>query len=230
MDVYFERIAGVADTRPAPSPAAQAAPAPAAEPAAPAGLDENGFPLSPLSDQDQLWFVQASRLHRPLAASASLARSSGGLLMLSGGLAALLGALGLSSGGSPLTLVLGLVVGTLGMLDRGTAAAMSAADPAAPGKLARNQVILFALLAAGAWAAGLGRIPMPDPATLPPEVGGALANLPAELNVLPVVLLALLAVHAPLALYHLSRRRSIAEFHGELPPWVTRIVATLAGR
>ena len=81
----------------------------------------------------------------------------------------------------------------------------------------------------------MGNITLPSPdemAQLPPEVAAPLTSLAPVLaqGLLVVMLGALLAVHGTLALYFLSRRRRVAEFHSELPPWVARVVVTISGR
>lgn len=235
MDVYFERIAGVAD----PRKAAAAEPAPEAASVVPTarggGLDENGFPVSPLHDQDHLWFVQASRLHRPLASAAATARAFGLWLVVFGGLTALAGALGLAAGGSPVPLVLGAILATLGTLDRGIANCLAAADPGAPGKLARNQIILLVIMGLAAWTSGIGRLAAPDAhalSQLPPDMAAPIQTLTPFLSgglLLPVIALMAL-VQGSLALYYMTRRKHVAEFHAELPPWVARVVTTVSGR
>lgn len=237
MDVYFERIAGVSDPQQAeaedqPDTTAQIAMAPASDSGA---VDENGFPLSPLQDQDQLWFVQASGIHRPLASAAGLARSLGLSLIIGGALMALMGGLSMTQGGSPVPVVLGLVLATLGSIDRSNALALAGADPSAPGKLARNQVILLGVLSAACWGAGLAKVALPTPevlAQLPPELAAPVqAMLPLlQQGLLPVVVGALVLVHGTLALYFVTRRKRVVEFHTELPPWVARVAVTIAGR
>ena len=231
MDVYFERIAGVADTRPQETHG----PAPVTSTVREDSLDANGFPLSPLKDQDHLWFVQAARLHRPLAAGSAMARASGMSLMIFGLATALAGGLGLTAGGSPVPLVLGLVLATLGGIERGGATALAMADPAAPGKLARNQIILFSLMAAATYTSGLNKLTVPDAqalSTLPPELSAPMSAMGPVLHqgLMVVVLGTLLLVQGSLAMYYLSRRKHVREFHSELPPWVARVVTTVSGR
>ncbi|RKY20083.1 MAG: hypothetical protein DRQ55_08855 [Planctomycetota bacterium] len=237
MDVYFERIAGVSAPKSAQEQAAAPAvtPAPANSSTPSDALDANGFPLSPMQDQDHLWFVQAAGLHRPLAGAASVARTMALSLIISGALTALVGGLGMATGGTPVPLVLGLVLVTLGSIDRGSASALVAADPSAPGKLARNQLVLFGVLGAATWSSGLGRLSLPSAerlAQLPDELSAPIAALePLLTSGLLVATLGFLGlVHGCLALYFISRRRRVTEFHTELPPWVAQVVVTIAGR
>ena len=74
VDVYFERIAGVSDPNAPKDQAAAPLAPPTAAAAAPStasdALDPNGFPLSPMQDQDHLWFVQVvSLIHSSNVAS-----------------------------------------------------------------------------------------------------------------------------------------------------------------
>lgn len=235
MDVYFERIAGVADTRPRPP---QAAPAPVSEVEAEDGpIDEEGFPVSPLREQDHLWFMQASRLHRPLTGAASIARASGLSLMISGAGLILIGGVSVATGGSFMGLVLGAILLTLGTIERSGALAMAAANPRAPGLLARNQIILLGLLVASAWTSGAGNElgawinELVANGSVPPQLQTRMTALASVLSkglVIPAAVVGL-AINGSLAVYYMSRRRSIAVFHRELPPWVVSIVKTVNG-
>ena len=113
-DVYFERIAGVGERQSEPRrpKGAEGAPAltmnadmdadvgPEIDLNAPlqattneAGMDDNGFPTSPLRDQEDLWFVQAAGLYSPISKGANTARTSGMIMLLSGVFTLLLGML-----------------------------------------------------------------------------------------------------------------------------------------
>lgn len=233
MDVYFERIAGVADTRPQP-PKSEAAPA---LPGEDEPIDEDGFPISPLRDQDHLWFVQASRLHRPLAGAASIARASGLSLMIMGAATAFVGILSVMTGGTFLPIVLGAILLTLGTMERSGAVAMAAANMRAPGQLARNQLSLLVIVVASAWVSGAGSElgamlqELVQGGSVPQELQARMTALASVLSrglVIPAAVVGL-AVNGSLAVYYLTRKRPIGLFHRELPPWVVNIVTTVNG-
>ncbi|MFT7463471.1 MAG: hypothetical protein ACI9EF_001815 [Pseudohongiellaceae bacterium] len=245
MDVYFEKIAGVAEPkelqqeREAAMP--ERAPAPTATaPSAQQALDPNGFPLTPMSDQDELWFIQAARMHRPLARGAGLAKASGNLLIFSALFSVLIGAFGLATGdtaGGGSTLAIGLLLFLLGMSERSGGTELAALNPSAPKRLALNQVALLLLVGAGCFlgtqdtgAAGAASI---DTTGLPPEMA---SKMTAEIESLAPLLIygvygimfgISLLCQGSMALYYITRRKTIEAFHEDLPPWVTDVVSTL---
>lgn len=242
MDVYFEKIAGVAEPKELQQQRAAAAPesSPAAAAAGAPALDPNGFPLTPMSDQDELWFLQAARMHKPLARAAGLARSSGTLMILSAVFSVLAGGLGLAGGdtmGGGITLGIGLLLFYLGLTERSCGVELAALNPTAPKRLALNQVVLLLLIAGAcvmgvqdAGAAGAATI---DTAGLPPDMADKMTaemeNLAPLLiyGVYGVMFVVSLLVQGGMALYYMSRRKLVTAFHEELPPWVTDVVSTL---
>lgn len=264
-DVYFERIAGVGERagasprRPEGATPAQpvgppvlnmaldddmgASPLGAGQQAVPQDdiqCDENGFPLSPLRDQEDLWFVQASSLYRPIAKGARIARASGLILMLGGLFTVGMGALGADM----ITVVIGLIVGTLGWMDRGAGADLAVAKRSAPFRLALNQLLLGGLIigcswmtvkSVGAQAAKAMTASEAEIAELPAEMQG-LARQFVEMGpnmmymVFTVIVAATLLFQGGLALYYFTRRRKVRNFHEELPPWVSEIVTTITRR
>ncbi len=251
MDVYFERIAGVAERSETPERLESAdLPIPNeqdVEVLATDGLDENGFPLNPMKEQDMLWFVQAARLYRPLKSCAGTARVSGLILMMAGVFTATGGVLGIVFGGLPagaFSLVLGLLLVTLGTLERSGAARVAAAEASGPRRLFWNQITLFALIALScgtewnemqqAQASGAFSL-VPAGEQVPPEVAEMVAQLetivPAlAYGVFGLVIGLSLIFQGGLALYYLSRRKAIVHFHEELPPWVSETVLVIARR
>jgi hypothetical protein len=267
-DVYFERIAGVGEHKQEPrQPAGVAlnlqpidstnenalpidlepggeAHAPDSPPAGEERVDENGFPVSPLRGQEDLWFVQANSLYRPLAKGASLGRSSGMMLLVSGVMTALFAMLTMNVVG----IVLGLILATLGTMERGAASELAVAKPRAPLKLALNQMMVFGLIAAYAFA----QTKTLETATaqaldgLSAQAGNSASGLPPEAAVLtewlqgfggsvPWILFGIvvgisLLIQGGMAIYYLTRVKRMREFRRELPPWVSDIVTTLAAR
>lgn len=239
MDVYFEKIAGVAETTPEQKP--EPAKLDLAEGAhdSQRDLDEHGFPVTPMDDQDGLWFVQASRLHRPLARAAGVASFSGGMMLFSGILTLLLAVLTLVTGAGDegiIPLVIGMIITALGWMERSSGVALAALEPKAPKRLALNQLTLFGLVALGCvmqMKDGVASaMSAEETAQLPPEV---LAQLEAlgplvSMGVFGVMIALSLVFQGGLALYYLTRKRHIAILQQELPPWVTDVVAVLNRR
>jgi len=243
MDVYFEKIAGIAEPkelqqeRAAAQPERDSAPVAAASTQA---LDPNGFPLTPMSDQDELWFIQAANMHRPLSRAAGLARSSGMLMIVSAVFSVLAGGLGLAGGdtvGGGVTMGIGLVLFILGMSERNGGTELAALNLDAPKRLALNQVALLLLIAGGCFmgiqdAGAAGAVSI-DTAGLPPDMANKMAAEMESLaplliyGVYGVMMAISIVVQGGMALYYMSRRKVVAAFHDELPPWVTDVVSTL---
>lgn len=262
MDVYFERIAGVAEPKgQGPRRPAGATPAPKSGASRleldgdeaeshgpePVALDENGFPLSPLRDQDELWFVQAAQLYRPLDKCAATARASGGILMTSGVLTLFFAAISAAFGGlqeNLVTFVVGLILITLGLIERSAGQDVALCKVSAPSRLAWNQLMLFGIIALSCGmqmktyqgeqaAAALTPEMQQQLAESNPELAGMMANLQSigptvVYTFFGFIVLTSLMFQGGMALYYLSRRRRIQRFHQELPPWVSRIVLTVA--
>jgi len=256
-DVYFERIAGVGERRPErrlPKGAVSVELADvshelpgggeaSAAPAAPAEIeiDENGFPVSPLRDQEELWFVQAANLYRPLDKGAGVARSSGLFMVLCGALTAVGGLVTVNM----VTIVVGLIFVVLGTMERGAGNELSRAVASAPARLALNQALVFALIAIYCFAqikgydmstahalaeaeAQIAQLPTAEQQ----EVARKLVNMGPRLVMLVNggIIGASLLFQGFMASYYLGKRRRIREFHDELPPWVSGIVKTVATR
>lgn len=253
MDVYFERIAGVAEakaTRRMPR-VEGGEPTEAMVPdAEEVELDDDGFPVSPLKDQDHLWFVQAAQLYRPLQRCARTARGNGALMIAGGLLTGLAGLVVFHV----VTMVVGLILITLGSMERSTARDVAAARPGSTGRLAFNQLVLFALVALYCGAqmksfhtayakTGFRTDELVERIErLPGELGQVGAqlealgpSLQATVPNLVYAFWALVAVSSlffqgTLALYYLTRKRRIRLFYQELPPWVVDIVKTITVR
>jgi hypothetical protein len=266
-DVYFERIAGVGE-RAGASPRMPQGAAPV-QPVGPPVLnmaldddlmgtsplgastqqavpqddvqcDENGFPTSPLRDQEDLWFVQAASLYKPLAKGASTARTSGMFLILGGLFTVGAGALSADM----IAMVVGLIIGTLGWMERGAANDLAQAKPSAPVRLALNQLVLGALIVGSAWmtvkavgaqAAQAMTASESKIAELPAEVQGVARQFTAlgpdmVYMMFTAIVLGTLLFQGGLAVYYFTRRRKVRNFHTELPPWVSEIVTTVARR
>jgi hypothetical protein len=260
-DVYFERIAGVGERQSEPRrpKGAEGAPAltmnadmdadvgPEIDLNAPlqattneAGMDDNGFPTSPLRDQEDLWFVQAAGLYSPISKGANTARTSGMIMLLSGVFTLLLGALGMNV----VTMVIGLIFSTLGWMERSAGNDLAQVKSSAPTRLALNQLLIFALVAgtcfmgvksADVQAAQAMTATEAQIAELPAEAQG-MARQMAELgpSAIYMVFGAIAAVsllfQGTMAIYYMSRRRKVREFDEELPPWVADIVRTISVR
>ena len=264
-DVYFERIAGVGEHKQEPRQPAGAAlnlqpidnplenalpidldagaeaPAPDSPPAGEERVDENGFPVSPLRGQEDLWFVQANSLYRPLAKGVSMARSSGMMLLVSGVMTALFAMLTMNVVG----IVLGLILATLGTMERGAASELAVAKPRAPIKLALNQMMVFGLIAVYAFAQtktletataqaldGLSAQPANAAVGIPPEATEWLQGFGGSLPwiLFGIVVGTSLLIQGGMAIYYLTKVKRMREFRRELPPWVSDIVTTLAVR
>jgi hypothetical protein len=258
-DVYFERIAGVGEA-PGQNPRRQQQPevpkgplelegedaesAPSDEHVA---LDENGFPMTPLRGQDELWFVQAAQLYKPIASGVSTARASGGMLIASGVLTLFwFGLLMLGGGGitdHAVTGVIGLIMLTLGVFERSAAKDLSLARPGAPGRLAINQLMLFGVIALWCGLQMRGVSEGLEASAMTPEVEQVAADFPEMAGqlegleslgesiaymVFGFILVGSLCFQGVLAAYYLSRRKRVRAFHEELPPWVGDIVRTVA--
>lgn len=255
MDVYFEKIAGVAEHNPDAPPdplklelALEQAPADEGtqNPTQEKGpdLDDHGFPVSPLREQDHLWFVQAAQLYQPLRRCASTARTDGLFLLLAGALATLVGGLAVDV----ITIVIGLIVITLGTIERGGGTDMLAARPKASRRLALTQVALLALVATYCGAHMYAIQGDPNAAWMVnwrPQIEALLARFPegqaplsaSALDQLPAVTFytygavagVSLLVQGFLAAYYFTRGSRVRRFHAELPPWVVQIFATATG-
>lgn len=212
-------------------------------------LDEDGFPLSPLREQDELWFIQAAELYRPLARCARTARASGMLMILSGVLA-------LAAGGLTMhvvTLVIGLILVTLGAIERSAAGDVARAELKAPGRLALNQLMLFGLVVLYCGAQMKSFHTAFAKSGTVTEVANQLSSIPAELDPLRQELLAMLPELEPvlpklifgffglmaalslvfqgyLAAYYATRKNKVRTFHRELPPWVSNLVTLVSSR
>jgi len=202
--------------------------------------DENGFPVSPLRDQEDLWFVQAADLYRPLSKAARLARSSGMVLLFAGVCTALLGVLG----SDMVTGVIGLIVATLGGMERSAATDLAQAKPSALPRLALNQGIVLALIVVSSWMTvrsldteTVRAMSLSNEAVsqLPAEMQGLARSMQSASSRLTeglfIVIVGLsLIFQGGLAAYYLTRRRKLQRFYEELPPWVCEIVTTVALR
>ncbi|MCB9897890.1 MAG: hypothetical protein H6825_07800 [Planctomycetes bacterium] len=259
MDVYFERIAGVGEAKGANArrpmvPGQAADPARlelvddghVADPGAEVPLDDMGFPLSPLRDQDELWFVQAAHLYRPLEKCARTARASGSFMLVSGIVTLLFAGISAAFGGlqeNLVTLVIGLILATLGIIERSAGNDIAQCKVSAPSRLAWNQLMVFGVIALYCGLQMKGFASDPSAAALSPEVQESLASTPqfagiadsvSSLDTMIVysffgfVVVTSLLFQGGMAMYYLSRRKRIQRFHQELPPWVSRIVLTVA--
>lgn len=251
-DVYFERIAGVGEApgqnrrrRPEAAPAGplelegDAAEADPGDEHVP--LDENGFPMTPLRGQDELWFVQAAQLYKPISSGVSTARASGGLLVASGVLTLFWFGLIMLGGGAitehAVTGVIGLIMLTLGVFERSAAKDLALARPGAPGRLAVNQLMLFGVIALwcglqmrGAGDGAQASAMSTEVAAQVPEMAEQIQALESGLvyMIFGFILVTSLIFQGVLAAYYLSRRKRVRAFHEELPPWVGDIVRTVA--
>ncbi|GJM21821.1 MAG: hypothetical protein DHS20C15_17360 [Planctomycetota bacterium] len=269
-DVYFERIAGVGAAGEANKPLRQpkpelvlsmdddlsgAAPAedlPATNPQH-VGLDENGFPLNPLKNQDQLWFVQAGELYRPIERVANTARSTGALVLISGLLTVVISGIVALAQGDPTSQLIELVVGamliTLGAIERSAARDILRAVPRACSRLVWNQMMLFGVVAlwcgsqmknfSDAAAAGSATLISPEAEPLLAEAFPGLSTQLTELQVIfpslvygffGFLVVMSLIFQGTMALYYNGGRRKMKSFREDLPPWVAEIVATILAR
>lgn len=273
-DVYFERIAGVGERKGA-SPRLPQGATPvepegppvlnmalddedltmvqpdAATPAQPVPqndvqCDENGFPTSPLRDQEDLWFVQAAALYKPLSKCVGTARTSGMFLIVGGILTVLAGALSVDV----VSVVVGVVVTVLGTMERSAGKDLAQAKRSAPLRLAFNQVMVLVLVVVSSWMwvqsvenpkaaqaqeravseAELEQMPAAMQSTVRKLV--ELQNNPRDMAFMMFTVVVALSVlfQGGMAVYYFTRRRKVREFHDELPPWVSEIVTTVAPR
>ena len=277
-DVYFERIAGVGVPGEADKPVKQPRPklelsmddddvstpthdleAPAQDQGAVpvtspehAGLDENGFPLNPLKNQDQLWFVQAGELYRPIERCAITARGSGLLLMTSGVLTILVSALsGLLTGtlsDQLVTVVVGAMLITLGVIERGAARDVMRALPRACSRLVWNQAALFGIVAlwCGSEMSGFHSSQAAEGMLLTAEqrvlMAEALPGLAGEIELWEAqvpsmvygffgfLVVMSLVFQGTLAFYYSGTKRRMKAFHTQVPPWVSETVTTILAR
>lgn len=202
--------------------------------------DENGFPVSPLRDQEDLWFVQAADLYKPLSKAAGIARSSGMLLLVAGVFTAFLGVLS----SDMVTAVIGLIVATLGGMERSAATDLAQAKPSALPRLALNQGLVLALIVVSSWmtirsidTGTVRAMSLSDEAVsqLPAEVRELARSMQGASSKLTEGLFAVtvglgVIFQGGLAAYYLTRRRKLQRFYEELPPWVCEIVTTVALR
>lgn len=171
----------------------------------------------------------AAELHRPLAKAAARARSNGGGLLAFGLLSLVLGLL-LSDA---VTAALGALVTAVGAIEFRGAAALRRADPAAPLRLARGELVLGACIAVycvlklTVWAS--------DSAALAAAVGdtGALGvdieGMADSLNTMVYATLIAVAVlyQGGYARYYLARRADLAAYRDSTPEWAREIVEQL---
>lgn len=276
-DVYFERIAGVGVPGEADKPVKapppklelsmdddvdtpthdleQASPEGGAIPetaTAHAGLDENGFPLNPLKNQDQLWFVQAGELYRPIERCAVTARGSGLLLMVSGIatilISAVVGVLTSAFGDHLVTIVVGAMLTTLGVIERGAARDVMRAQPRACKRLIWNQVALFVIVAlwCGSEMNGFHATSAAEGSLLTGEqrelMEQALPALAGEIELWEAqvpsmvygffgfLVVMSLVFQGTLAFYYNGTKRRMKAFRTQVPPWVSETVTTILAR
>jgi len=169
-------------------------------------------------------------LHRPLARAAALARGNGGTLVVFGGLSALFGLLG----PDPLSLIVGAIVVTVGLLERRGGRQLRQADPGAPRRLAANELALLAAIST--YAILSLTLLRPSGAELVAATGGNVAGLDVQelldslTNVVyATVLVVTVLYQGGLARYYLARRAPLALYRESVPPWAREIVEGLAG-
>lgn len=271
-DVYFERIAGVGvpgdkpvkaprpklelsmDDDDLPTEAHELETAPPIPGTSPehAGLDDNGFPVNPLKNQDQLWFVQAGELYRPIERCAITARGSGLMLIASGVFTLLGSAIATLFAGSVTSQLIPLVVGamlvTLGMIERGAARDVMRARPKACSKLILNQVVLFGVIALWCGSemqgfhssdAAQGQVLSGEERALMQEALPALAGqielweaqVPSMVyGFFGFLVIMSLVFQGTLAFYYAGTKRRMKAFQTQVPPWVSEIVTTILAR
>jgi hypothetical protein len=184
----------------------------------------------PLSETDKDLLAHAAELHRPLARAAKVAHTNGGWLLLFGGIGILLGFMGPDW----VSLVIGGAVAGVGFVERRGGERLRRADPEAPGLLARNELVLMAVLVVfGVLLLTLLRSTSEE---LDKAVGGSLPGVDIEelsnamTNVVGATTIAVaLLYQGGMARYFLRRRRDVERFLAEIPEWARDVVMQMAG-
>jgi hypothetical protein len=180
---------------------------------------------NPLSAQDQELLGRAAELYRPLARAARIAHVNGSGFVIFGGLTLLVALF------EPdyVAILLGACVTAVGIDERRAGDRLSAADPAAPRRLARNELLLLAAIA----VYGLLKLTLlrPDGEELERTFGRALPELDVgglvdsmtTATYATVIAVALL-YQGGLARYFARKRADVDRFNAEIPEWARKVV------
>ncbi|MHC5210361.1 MAG: hypothetical protein ACYTG2_06565 [Planctomycetota bacterium] len=182
-----------------------------------------------LSSEERELLQAAVALHAPLARAARLGAANGLGYAIFGVLTLLFSVFGLDLVG----LALGAVLLTVGILERRGAASLRHADPAAPGLLARNELVLMGAIVL--YATLRLTILRDDSAALEQQLGDTSAlgidvgELMESMNTMVFATVAAVALlyQGGMARYFLLRRPMLDEYVSTCPDWAREVVEGL---
>ncbi len=182
----------------------------------------------PLSAQDRDLLARAAELQRPLARAAKIAHTNGSGYVVFGGLTIFVALFGPDF----VALLLGVAVTGVGIVERRAGARLREADPAAPRRLAVNELCLLgAIVVYGVLKLTLMR---PDSAELDKAVGDSLPGMDVKAIMDSTItafygLMIAIAVgyQGGLAIYFSRRKEALERFNSEIPEWARKLLKTL---
>ncbi len=182
----------------------------------------------PLNDNDRELLARAAELQRPLARAAKIAHANGSGLVVFGGLTIFVALFGPDY----VALLLGAAVTGVGIVERRAGARLRQADPAAPRRLAVNELCLLgAIVVYGVLKLTLLR---PDGAELERAIGDSLPGMDVKgimdstVTAFYGLMLAIaVGYQGGLAIYFSRKKEAVARFNSEIPEWARKVLRTL---
>ncbi len=182
----------------------------------------------PLSAQDRDLLARAAELQRPLARAAKIAHTNGSGYVVFGGLTLFVALFGPDY----VALLLGVAVTGVGIVERRAGARLRDGDPAAPARLAVNELCLLGAI--GVYAVLKLTLMRPDNEDIYKQVGDALPGIDVKSATESIVtafygLMIAIAVgyQGGLAIYFSRRKEAVARFNSEVPQWARKVLKTL---
>jgi len=185
----------------------------------------------PIDERQQEELRRAAEMYRPLARAAKRARSNGQWLAIFGGLSLAWGAITSDA----VSLVMGAVVTATGVIEMRQGRRLAAADPEAPRRLCRNELVLGAALALYAvlkltvWRETGAELKSQVGAANLQELGIDIESMYDSMNQLiyATVLAVTLLYQGGMARYFLKQRETLERYRDEVAEWAREIVQTM---
>ena len=182
----------------------------------------------PLSAQDRDLLARAAELQRPLTRAAKIAHTNGSGYVVFGGLTIFIALFGPDF----VALLLGAAVTAVGLVERRAGTRLKNADPAAPRRLAINELCLLGAITV--YAVLKLTLMRPDNEEIYRTVGDALPGIDVKSATESMVtafygLMIAIAVgyQGGLAIYFSRRQAAVARFNSEVPQWARKVLGTL---
>ncbi len=182
-----------------------------------------------MSAADRELLLRAAEVRRPIARAARIAAGNGLGYAIFGGISVVVAVPGLDFVG----LVLGAALLGVGLFERAEAARLLRADPAAPPRLARGELVLLGTLVV---YAVLGLTVLPTGIEELQRQLGNTRQLGIDVQRLEklvrttwygIVLATTLLYQGGMARYFLRRRADVARYLDEVPDWARRFVESM---